>query len=383
MIATSSHLLWYTTRATGVVALVLLTGTVVLGVLTSVRFGTPRWPRFALQDIHRRVSLLAVVFIGFHVLTTVSDSYAPIGWVSVFVPFTSPYRRLWLGLGTVAVDLLLAVSISSLLRQRINHRVWRGLHWLAYASWPVALMHGLGTGTDAHLGWMVLLTVLCVTSMLAAIGWRLVSSWPARARTRLLAGAGSLLGVVGIAAWAAGGPLRPGWAARAGTPPSLLAGAHIAPNSSSASSGSPTQPPAPGQAGSSSPPVSGSTLPAPPYRASLAGSISQSLQPGGLERVDMKAQTQGSVSAVLDVVIVGSPDAGGGVEMQQSQVSFGPPGVPGQYQGSIVGLHGSRLLISLHDHAGSSLSLHVDVSVVGQQLTGQLTTVSSEGGSFG
>jgi len=97
----------------------------------------------------------------------------------------------------------------------------------------------------------------------------------------------------------------------------------------------------------------------------------------------MKAQTQGSVSAVLDVVIVGSPDAGGGVEMQQSQVSFGPPGVPGQYQGSIVGLDGSRLLISLHDHAGSSLSLHVDVSVVGQQLTGQLTTVSSEGGSFG
>ena len=123
MIATSSHLLWYTTRATGVVALVLLTASVVLGVLTSVRFGTTQWPRFALQDLHKRVSLLSMVFIGFHVVTTVSDAYAPIGWMSVFVPFTSSYRRLWLGLGSVAVDLLLAVTVSSLLRQRISHRV--------------------------------------------------------------------------------------------------------------------------------------------------------------------------------------------------------------------------------------------------------------------
>ena len=189
MIATSSHLLWYTTRATGVVALVLLTGTVVLGVLTSVRFGTTQWPRFALADLHRRVSLLSMVFIALHVVTTVSDSYAPIGWVSAFVPFTSSYRRLWLGLGTVAVDLLLAVTVSSLLRQRISHRAWRALHWLAYASWPVALLHGLGTGTDPHLRWMVLLTIACVAAVLTSIGWRLVSGWPADAGRRVVAGA--------------------------------------------------------------------------------------------------------------------------------------------------------------------------------------------------
>ena len=183
-------------RATGVVALLLLTGTVVLGVLTSVRFGTTQWPRFALQDLHRRVSLLSMIFIALHVVTTVSDSYAPIGWVSAIVPFTSAYRRLWLGLGTVAVDLLLAVTISSLLRQRVGYRAWRALHWLAYASWPVALLHGIGTGTDPHLGWMVLLTIVCVAAVLASIGWRLVSGWPAKAGMRVGAGAGSVLAVI-------------------------------------------------------------------------------------------------------------------------------------------------------------------------------------------
>jgi sulfoxide reductase heme-binding subunit YedZ len=226
MIATSSHLLWYTTRATGVVALLLLTGTVVLGVLTSVRFGTTQWPRFALADLHRRVSLLSVAFIALHVVTTVSDSYAPIGWVSAVVPFTSPYRRLWLGLGTVAVDLLLAVTVSSLLRQRIRYRAWRALHWLAYASWPVALFHGLGTGTDPHLRWMVLLTIACVVAVLASIGWRLVSGWPTNARTRVVAGVGSVLAVIAMAVWSANGPLRPGWPAKAGTPASLLGGSH-------------------------------------------------------------------------------------------------------------------------------------------------------------
>ncbi|MGD0320710.1 MAG: ferric reductase-like transmembrane domain-containing protein [Acidimicrobiales bacterium] len=249
MIATSSHLLWYTTRATGVVALVLLTGTVVLGVLTSVRFGTTQWPRFALADLHRRVSLLSMVFIALHVVTTVSDSYAPIGWVSAFVPFTSSYRRLWLGLGTVAVDLLLAVTVSSLLRQRISHRAWRALHWLAYASWPVALLHGLGTGTDPHLRWMVLLTIACVAAVLTSIGWRLVSGWPADAGRRVVAGAGSVLAVIAIAVWAASGPLRPGWASKAGTPASLLGGSQGAtttspvtqtPSGTSAGEGSPS-----------------------------------------------------------------------------------------------------------------------------------------------
>jgi hypothetical protein len=101
-VATATSPLWFATRATGLTALVLLTVTVVLGVLTSVRFASPAWPRFVTVALHRNLSLLAATFTGLHVLTTVTDPYASISVVSVAVPFSSPYRRIWLGLGAVA-----------------------------------------------------------------------------------------------------------------------------------------------------------------------------------------------------------------------------------------------------------------------------------------
>jgi hypothetical protein len=300
--------------------------------------------------------------------------------VSAIVPFTSAYRRLWLGLGTVAVDLLLAVTISSLLRQRVGYRAWRALHWLAYASWPVALLHGIGTGTDPHLGWMVLLTIVCVAAVLASIGWRLVSGWPAKAGMRVGAGAGSVLAVIAMAAWAASGPLRPGWAARAGTPASLLGRSQSAAGASPATQA--PSAPSPSQASPSSRSSTLTSLPAPPYRANLAGSVVRSVQSNGLEQVAMKAQTQGSLRAVLDMVILGNPGSSGGVVMQQSQASFGPPDVPSQYQGNIVRLDGSRILLALRDRTGGSLSLRVDVSIVSTRLTGQLASVTSGTGGF-
>jgi sulfoxide reductase heme-binding subunit YedZ len=375
-------MLWYATRATGIVALVLLTATVVLGVLTSVRFGTRTWPRFTLQDLHRRISLLAVVFIVLHVVTTVSDAFAPIGWLSVVVPFTSPYRRVWLGLGTAAVDLLLAVTISSLLRRKVHPRTWRTLHWLSYASWPLALAHGLGTGTDPHLGWVMLLVVGCVAAVLVAIGWRLVAGWPARAGTRVAAGATSVVAVIALAAWTATGPLRPGWALRAGTPHALLAGSQkgapapatagstpASANGASASAGSPSSVP--------------SALPAPPFRASLAGTITQQTLSSSSVQLDIKARTSGTLDAVLDVVIVGTPDGSGGVAMQQSRASFGPPTVPAQYTGQIAGLDGSRLLLSLSNQAGTRLDLRVDVVISGSRVSGRLASVSGGGAGGG
>jgi len=173
----SSQTLWYLTRATGIMALVLLSATVVLGVLTSGRVSTVRLPRFAWQDLHRRISLLAIAFLGVHIVSTVTDPYAPIGWLSAVVPFASPYRRFWLGLGAVAFDLLLAVAVSSLLRRHIATRLWRGVHWLAYASWPVAVAHGLGTGTDPRLTWVAGLVAACVAAVLGAVTWRLVPGW--------------------------------------------------------------------------------------------------------------------------------------------------------------------------------------------------------------
>jgi predicted ferric reductase len=172
VIATVSPLVWYTTRASGTVALVLLTATVVMGILTATRVGSPAVPRFAIGDLHRRVSLLALVFLAVHVLTAVVDTYVPIGLTSAVLPFTSPYKPLLVGLGTVAFDLLLAVIVTSLLRHRLPAHFWRGVHWLVYASWPVALVHGITIGTDLRFAWMDILVASCIVAVLVALGWR-------------------------------------------------------------------------------------------------------------------------------------------------------------------------------------------------------------------
>ena len=99
-----------------------------------------------LEAVHRNASLLAMVFLCVHIATALLDGFAPIRLIDVIVPFGSAYRPLWLGFGAVAFDLLIAVTITSLLRRRLGYRAWRATHWAAYACWPVALLHGLGTG---------------------------------------------------------------------------------------------------------------------------------------------------------------------------------------------------------------------------------------------
>ena len=215
--------LWYATRGTGVVALLLLTATVVLGVAGTARFETARWPRVLTAGLHRHLSLLVVAFVVVHVVTTILDPFAPIGWTAAIIPFSASYRPLWLGLGTVAFDLLLAVLVTSLLRARLGYRAWRSVHWLAYASWPVALWHGLGTGTDTRLSWLVVLDAGCVAAVAAALWWR-ISLLP-DATTRLAAGSAGIAMALATVAFVAIGPLQPGWARRAGTPVALLAGA--------------------------------------------------------------------------------------------------------------------------------------------------------------
>jgi predicted ferric reductase len=172
MMAAASPLVWYTTRATGAVALVLLTGTVALGILTATRVRTTSMPRFAVTDLHRRISLLSLAFLVVHILTAALDSFVHIGLLAAVVPFASHYRPLVVGLGTVAFDLLLAVVATSLLRNRLPANLWRGVHWLVYASWPVALLHGITSGTDIRFGWMDGLVAVCVISVLAALAWR-------------------------------------------------------------------------------------------------------------------------------------------------------------------------------------------------------------------
>ncbi len=241
LVATGGTTMWYLTRGTGIMALLLLTASVLLGILEVRRWRSPRWPRFVTAGLHRNVSLLSVAFVAAHIATTVVDGFAPIGWLDAVIPFRSPYRPLWLGLGAVAVDLLLALIVTSLLRDRIGYRSWRAVHWAAYACWPVALVHGLGTGTDVRQDWAIALNGVCLAAVVAAVWWRLAQVWGTRAAAL---GAGSPDGTPGvvvsatvasivipaaIVAWALTGPLQPGWSRRAGTPIDLRHPAALSP----------------------------------------------------------------------------------------------------------------------------------------------------------
>jgi methionine sulfoxide reductase heme-binding subunit len=168
-LASGPSVYWYLTRGSGVVALILLTATLVLGVADVRRYSTPRWPRFVIDSLHRSISLLAVIFLGIHIITTVLDSFTSISLVDAIVPFGSSYRPFWLGLGAVACDLLIALVLTSIMRRWLGHRAWRFTHWLAYACWPIAVAHGLGTGSDVKFTWLLAINGVCVVAVLGAV----------------------------------------------------------------------------------------------------------------------------------------------------------------------------------------------------------------------
>lgn len=352
-VATATSPLWFATRATGLTALVLLTVSVVFGILTSVRFARPAWPRFVTVSLHRNLSLLAATFTGLHVLTTVTDPYASISVVSAVLPFSSAYRRIWLGLGAVAFDLLLAVLVTSLLRVRLGPRTWRLVHWAAYLCWPVALIHGLGTGTDGAARWVLAVTAACALALLTAGAWRLAVGWPAHAALRVGAAATAVLLAFGTVTWLRAGPMRPGWARRAGTPAALLAG-----NSGTQGVGRVRS----GQ----------SVFPAPPFQIAVAGTVTSQPGPGSGHRT-VTIDTASGTAARLRIVVSG-PAVPGGVEMTGSRVSLGPPVAPTRYTGRLVSLNGTAMQ-AVVSGAGQRLALAIDLAQSGTAVTGTLVAV--------
>ena len=173
---TSTTALWYASRATGVVSLVLLSAVMIIGILVNRQGRLPGLPRFAVLGLHRNLSLLAVAFVALHVLTAVMDSYVSISLAATVIPFISSYEPLWLGLGAVALDLMAAVIVTSLLRRHIGRRVWRAAHWLAYASFQVAVVHSIYSSHDLQSGPLLYLALACIATVLAAVGWRLIQA---------------------------------------------------------------------------------------------------------------------------------------------------------------------------------------------------------------
>lgn len=210
-----SNPLWFATRATGTVALILLTATTVLGIAGAGRYAPSSLGRFEVAALHRNLSVLSLALLVLHIGTALADSYVPLGWISVLVPFASPYRTVWVGLGTVAFDLLLAVALTSALRLRMGVRRWKAVHLLAYAAWPLAVFHGAGTGTDTRLGPQLVMYVLCVAAVVFACWWRLYRAGPGRTAARAWAAVLALAVPLAFYAFVTSGPLAPGWSHRA------------------------------------------------------------------------------------------------------------------------------------------------------------------------
>ncbi len=171
---TSSPIDWYAARAGGVVAYVLLTLVVVLGTMLSSRARNERWPRFAVQDVHRFIGLLTGCFIAVHVVAIAIDAYLPFSLVSILVPFTGGYRPAFVGLGVVGAELLVALAITNRMRDRLAYATWRRVHYLNFAVWGAATVHGLGTGTDRSTAWLLGIDAAAIFAVLTAVGWRVL-----------------------------------------------------------------------------------------------------------------------------------------------------------------------------------------------------------------
>jgi methionine sulfoxide reductase heme-binding subunit len=352
---------WYLARGTGAVALVLLTASVVIGILGSVRFAAARWPRFAIDAVHRDVSLLVLVVLVIHIVTSVLDGFAPITLLDGVIPFNSPYRPLWLGLGTLSFDLLVAIAVTSLVRRRLGYRAWRAVHWLAYASWPVAVLHGLGTGSDVKQWWMLALTVACIMAVLIAVWLRIAHVGSAHAGLRAPATALAVVTPIGLMIFTLAGPLQHGWAKRAGTPASLLGGVHATPSSSTSGSGAGTG------AGGASGAGGGASSVNTPFTANLSGSVHESSAPGGAV-VDLTTRVSGQVRGRLRVRIAGQPISGG-LSMTGSQVDLALAGMPSTLQGTINELRGTEFTARLTDSQGSVVDLRAVLQINGQSNT--------------
>ena len=164
---------WYAARAAGVVAYVLLTAVVLVGVTLAGRVKLATWPKFAVTDLHRFGSLLVGVFVGLHVLTIALDTYTPFSVTQLAVPFTSSYRPVWVAIGIVSTELLIAVAVTNALRSRIPYRWWRRAHFGTFLVWAGATVHGIGAGTDSRALWLTAIYVVSVASVLGALVWRI------------------------------------------------------------------------------------------------------------------------------------------------------------------------------------------------------------------
>jgi sulfoxide reductase heme-binding subunit YedZ len=196
MHVTSSPLDWYVARAAGIAAYLMLSFVVVLGLTMARKTTLKRWPQFAIEDVHRFAGLLVGTFVTIHIVTIAIDSWLPFSIGSILVPLLSRYRRLWVALGVVAAELLLALAATNHYRDRLSHRFWRRAHYLNFVVWSAATLHGIGSGTDRSAPWLLALYALATASVGTAIAWRFARRFGGRRSIPAVALAGGAIAVL-------------------------------------------------------------------------------------------------------------------------------------------------------------------------------------------
>jgi methionine sulfoxide reductase heme-binding subunit len=159
--------IWYFARSAGIVAYLLLSSSVLLGVLMAGKSNLT-WPKFAVEEVHRYLAILTGVFIALHGGSLLLDRVVPISLGEELVPFTSPYRPLAVGLGVCAMELVAAVGVTNALRKRLPHTTWRKLHYLTLPAWLLASVHCVLAGTDAGDPWFAAIAAGTVSAVVIA-----------------------------------------------------------------------------------------------------------------------------------------------------------------------------------------------------------------------
>ena len=335
--------LWYLTRATGIIAILLLALVVILGMVTATKAAPKGFAKFLVPDLHRRLSISAAVFLGIHIVTALLDSFVHIGLAASIIPFVSSYRPIWVGFGAISFDLLLVVIATSVARHRFSQGPWKKIH---YASWLVvtfAIFHAMGTGSDARVGLVEGIYMALVGVVALAAIFRTARDVQLRKLARI--GGSAVIVAVPLLAleWSFKGPLRSGWAS-ASSSFSLLP--KVTTTTAATSS-------------------AGANSFVWPVDGGVQGTVSIANASSGTSTVTMTGTVTGTAD-VITVRLVGLVQQGSLV-LQGSSVAIGTASAPNTYTGSVAQAGGSTLVLSLHGPQGS--------------VTGALS-VNINGGSF-
>lgn len=339
---------WDVARAGGFVAYGLVTVSIALGLVLSLRWKSKAWPRWATTDLHRYITLLALVFTGVHTLGIWLDPFMAFGPAEVFVPLASHYRPIWVALGIVAAYLLLAIWLSERIQKRIGYAWWRRLHYLTFAIYGLVTIHGIGTGSDTRTTWALAIYAGSFALIGSLLAIRLLLPAP-HLTPRPRVATGVVLLAAGVALWTVAGPLRPGWNAVANF--GHGSGARIALASGSRSSAS-------------------AARAVVPFSASLQGTVGQNSGDGGLgnnvgSTIQIDTTLSGGMQGSLRIALRGQATGGGGMAIAASRVDFAPASSNETYQGQVTGINGNQMGAVCSGSGGDRIQLNLQLTVDG------------------